>query len=468
MWKVSANPVNPEEAIAWFRSRLPLTKAEWQALEDRARRKAFTVAGVAALDLVAEVWEGLGRALEAGTPYAEWATSVRDGLEAAWGRPNGRRLETIFRTNVQMAYSSGRWAQMSRPEVRQDRPYWMYDAVLDARTTAICRERNGVVRPADDPWWQSNTPPLHFNCRSGVRPLTEAEAQARGITERLPEEPPQKGFGNAPQSWEWSPDPADYPIALWRAFAGRPYGSPAEVRRTLLGANSAYSRAIAQIKDEYKKLERRRGDMDPLEYAQQSATLLARLDQLEAERSRVLRRLLYHRQPSQMRYVIEDPELAPYEDFIRQAVWEFGKLTGASGEIQFGTTADSRSFYWRGKVFLGPRGRESITTMIHEMGHWYEEQTGLLDKTTAWLDARTQGEAPVSLRALFGDRYDENELTRPDRFLHPYIGKVYSHEGQAYATEVLSMGVEWLYKDPLELAQKDGDMFERLLEWTSH
>lgn len=219
MWRVSADPVHPREAIAWFQARVPMTKAEWLALEERARRKAFTVAGVAALDLVAEVWDSLLRALEAGIPYAEWAASIRDRLEAAWGGPNGHRLEVIFRTNIQMAYSSGRWAQMTRPEVRQAMPYWMFDAVLDDRTTPICRERHGTVRPAADPWWQRNYPPLHFNCRSGVRPLTEAEARARGITERPPEdESPQDGFGYAPEAPEWKPNPQDYDPALWAAY----------------------------------------------------------------------------------------------------------------------------------------------------------------------------------------------------------------------------------------------------------
>lgn len=218
MWRVSANPVRPEEAIAWFRARVPLPKKEWRALEERARRKAFTVAGVAHLDLIAEVLSSLSKALEQGTPYAEWAREIREKLEAAWGRPNGQRIETIFRTNVQMAYSSGRWAQMTQPEVLEQRPYWVYDAVLDSRTTSICQERNGVVRPAGDPWWESNTPPLHFNCRSGIRPLTNEQAQARGISQQLPEESPQEGFGNAPQSWEWSPDPKDYDPQLWAAF----------------------------------------------------------------------------------------------------------------------------------------------------------------------------------------------------------------------------------------------------------
>jgi SPP1 gp7 family putative phage head morphogenesis protein len=203
MWKVSANPVNPEEAIAWFRSRVPLTREEWDTLTAQARRKAFTVTGVAGLDLLAEVWDSLGRALEEGIPYAEWAKEVRGKLEAAWGRPDGQRLETIFRTNVQMAYSSGRWAQMTRPEVIEQRPYWMYDAVLDSRTTSICQERNGTVLPADDPWWRSNWPPLHFNCRSGVRSLTQAEAERRGTTERPPSAPRPEGFGLAPDASEW-------------------------------------------------------------------------------------------------------------------------------------------------------------------------------------------------------------------------------------------------------------------------
>lgn len=224
MWRVSANPVNPEEAIRWFRARVPLHKKEWRTLEERARRKAFTVAGAAQLDLLAEVWDSLSRALEEGTPYTEWAKEARTRLEDTWGRRNSARLEIIFRTNVQMAYSSGRWAQMTQPEVLLARPHWMYDAVLDDRTTPICRERHGTVRPAADPWWERNTPPLHFNCRSGIRPLTSKQAQARGITQQLPEEPPQKGFGNAPQSWEWSPDPLDYDPRLWAAF-GQALGS---------------------------------------------------------------------------------------------------------------------------------------------------------------------------------------------------------------------------------------------------
>ncbi len=234
MWRVSADPTRPEEAIAWFRARVPLTRDEWDTLTAKVRRKAFTVSGVALLDVVAEVWESLTKALEDGTPYEEWKKEVREKLEAAWGRRDGHRLETIFRTNVQMAYQSGRWAQLQDPEVRATHPYLMYDAVLDNRTTEICRTRNGTVLPADDPWWYRNWPPLHFNCRSGVRPLTEAEAARRTIG-RPDTVPPQDGFGSAPEFWEWSPDPKDYPPELQRyvlatqAGAGRLKDTPGDL-----------------------------------------------------------------------------------------------------------------------------------------------------------------------------------------------------------------------------------------------
>lgn len=247
MWKVSADPVDPEEAIAWFRSRVPLTKEEWQALQEQARRKAFTVAGVAELDLLAEAWDSLARAIEQGTPYAEWANGVRNRLEAAWGRPDGQRLEAIFRTNVQMAYSSGRWVQMEDPEFKETRPYRMYDAILDSRTTRICQERNGTVLPADDPWWQRNWPPLHFNCRSGVRSLTQAEAERRGTTERPPSAPGQEGFGLAPDASEWGRAyargiTAQTQPGQWEpAFIGDPpdwrsYGRPERLRQHLAPA----------------------------------------------------------------------------------------------------------------------------------------------------------------------------------------------------------------------------------------
>jgi SPP1 gp7 family putative phage head morphogenesis protein len=46
-----------------------------------------------------------------------------------------------------------------------------FDAVMDGKTSAGCRELNGVRRAVDDRFWDIYYPPNHFNCRSTVRQL---------------------------------------------------------------------------------------------------------------------------------------------------------------------------------------------------------------------------------------------------------------------------------------------------------
>lgn len=208
-----------EEAVAWFRERIPMTDAEFAAIVGAAREKAFTVAGVAQLDVVTQVWEAVDRALEQGTDLAAFKEAVAASVEAAWAGSVGDpawRLETIFRTNVQLAYSAGRHAQMTDPVVLEARPYWLYDAILDGRTTAVCSACDGTIRPANDPWWGNHHPPLHFNCRSAVTTLSEDQARDMGITPRAPSIGPEEGFGTPPAvAPTWAPTPSDYPAPLW-------------------------------------------------------------------------------------------------------------------------------------------------------------------------------------------------------------------------------------------------------------
>lgn len=236
MWNVSASPTAFDEAVAWFRGKVPIPDPEFRLLSERARQRAFFISGISRLDVLADAWGSLRRALEQGTPYAEWAAQAGPALEAAWGQARPWQTETIFRTNIQSSYSAGRWQQLSDPDVRQARPYWMYDAVLDSRTTDICRTRNGTVRPADDSWWRSNWPPLHYNCRSGVRGLTPAEAEARGLAAQLPDAEPQDGFGASPGASDWADsfakgERSDTQTPWESAFTGdaptwRTYGRP--------------------------------------------------------------------------------------------------------------------------------------------------------------------------------------------------------------------------------------------------
>lgn len=215
---VPDDPIKFQEAIDRFRELVPMTDEEFDALTEAEQDFAFTVANVAQADLVAEVYDSIERAITDGTTLDDFKADVGDQLADAWGGEEPGRLETIFRTNVMDAYSSGRYDVMTAPAVAEARPYWRYDAVGDGgRTCDICEPCDGVVLPQDHPWWSRHYPILHPNCRCIATPLSEDEAKDEGITGSPPDVDPAPGFGTPPAGGggsDWQPDTSDYPAGI--------------------------------------------------------------------------------------------------------------------------------------------------------------------------------------------------------------------------------------------------------------
>lgn len=225
-WPVTADPDRFEEAIAWFQRRFPVTEAVLAALGEYAGERAWTVAGIAQLDVVLDVFRSIEQAIANGTPLDEWKQEMGEKLFAAWGKRDSARVETIFLTNVQKAYNAGRWRQVKDPLVVKARPFLGYDAILDGRTSPVCKRCDGTLLPADDPWWESHVPPLHHRCRSTIRSFTKREADRRGGVKRPGEDTedsqPDEGFGAAPTvEPDWEPDLDKYPAELRKAFQGK-------------------------------------------------------------------------------------------------------------------------------------------------------------------------------------------------------------------------------------------------------
>lgn len=249
-WAVSADPVDFDDAIAWFRKRVAMTKADFERLSAAAKRKAFFVSNVAQLELIQQVWDAIDKAVKEGTPLADFKKTIGSELRKAWAGTVDDppwRLETIFRTNVQNAYGAGRYRQATHPDVAGDRPVWMFDAILDGRTTDICEACDGTKLPNDDAWWKTHLPPLHFNCRSSFIALTDK--QAGKITLVAPTQPPQDGFGGVPGADEWEPDPNAYAPTLAQALtqkmgAAPPPPPPSKMK---VGVHAKKARAVAGV-----------------------------------------------------------------------------------------------------------------------------------------------------------------------------------------------------------------------------
>jgi SPP1 gp7 family putative phage head morphogenesis protein len=211
------DPSRWRDAQEWFQKRRPVIRnGATQTVRD-AQARAFRVAGITSVNLVTEVHQAIDDAIANGTTLDEFKKRVGAKLAEEWGAPNARRVETIFRTNVQSAYNAGRYAEMTRPAVLAVRPFWKYVAILDGRTTTTCAPLNGVIAKHDDAFWESHFPPLHFNCRSTVVSLSRGETERAGGAKKPPEaKPPGEGFGTRPDlaGANFEPGPAASPTAV--------------------------------------------------------------------------------------------------------------------------------------------------------------------------------------------------------------------------------------------------------------
>lgn len=89
------------------------------------------------------------------------------------------RLNTIYRTNVQTAYSAQRYQQARDNAI--NRPYWQYSAVGDSRTRPSHAMLNGRIYRYDDPFWRTFYPPNGFNCRCSVIALSQRQIDAEKL-----------------------------------------------------------------------------------------------------------------------------------------------------------------------------------------------------------------------------------------------------------------------------------------------
>jgi hypothetical protein len=105
---------------------------------------------------------------------------------------------------------------------------------------------------------------------------------------------------------------------------------------------------------------------------------------------------------------------------------------------------------------------DTTRVIIHELGHHLEYGRITLRRAAKdFLSRRAGTERVTPLSELTGNSgYDSNEVGVKDRFIHPYMGKHYNYGN---CTEIVSMGLEYLYVEPTRLATQDPECFEFVL-----
>lgn len=497
-------PVPHDEAIAFIRDKPAVSSRVFRELLPELKARAFAVSGIEHFDtlqrvrdLVAEIpagadWDTQKRQILAEvSPFLVTADDPEERAKQQYGAE--RRAELLLRLHGFQAYSAASYRTMDAQ--RDVFPFWRYQSMGDQKVRHSHAALDGKVLPADSEFWKNHYPPWEWGCRCQVVPLMEEDvdeiraADAKkdpakrevlegaalaevelnrrlvsGINEiadlRTARE---KGDANG---YEWSPGDLRLSVETLRArYDAQTWGDfEAWAKQTVIGAAGgklwgwlngevaeaiepeAVIRSFAELKTEFDQAIAAGGSP-----AEKRAKMHDLLQLPEADRSEI------QFKNSQKELAVENGF-----DFVRRVVAR-SVLGGDPVRIK----------HRRHRAAADPYGKHidgvamNAPTVIHEMGHIVEARDrAALARSIAFREKRTVGEKAKWL----GPGYKKNEIALFDEWEQrggrKYSGKVYRHAGQEYATEILSMGLERLYQDPVDFYQQDPEYFEFVVNST--
>lgn len=190
--------VESKQALQYFRDKGLRTSFSYADVTAQEHQTAFTVAKMMDIDLLKDVQDSLYAAMAEGLTFDQWKDRIIPTLQANgwWGRQavvdpitgktviaelgSARRLQTIFRTNMQSAYAVGQWQKIQ--EQAKEAPYLMYDAVDDFRTRPQHRAWDNKILPITATFWTRYYPPNGWGCRCGVIQLSQDDVDSMGLS----------------------------------------------------------------------------------------------------------------------------------------------------------------------------------------------------------------------------------------------------------------------------------------------
>ena len=190
-------PVTFLEALQYAHDKKIVLPDEFYSMDLKTRQMATTVSFLSSLEQVETVIKSLNKTLANGGTFKDFRKLV---AESEIILPK-HYLDNVFRTNIQSAYSHGRWQQQQRNKDKHQ--YLIYSAIDDTRVRPAHLALNRIVLPIDHPFWLTHYPPVGYRCRCTCIALTEAQALKYGITpdDKLPE---------VAEALDWSSHPLQF------------------------------------------------------------------------------------------------------------------------------------------------------------------------------------------------------------------------------------------------------------------
>jgi SPP1 gp7 family putative phage head morphogenesis protein len=177
-----------DEGVRLLQEKQIVTKEVFDRLDDATRQKAFTVAGVEAHETLERIRDAIAENLQEGVDLETFQEKILDSVGHGTFLSEAH-LETVFRTNVQSAFSDGQLGVLQLPLVKGGFPYATYEPIEDdrVRDEHLALHRHGIggsnVFRTDDPVFQTFRPPWDYNCRCSWIPVTVESAAEMGVEE---------------------------------------------------------------------------------------------------------------------------------------------------------------------------------------------------------------------------------------------------------------------------------------------
>jgi Phage Mu protein F like protein len=480
---------------------------------------AFTVAAAKG-QLLQDIRDAMDRSISNGESINKFlvrfnniAASYTDDWPLKGG--NSWRGALIYQQNIRQAYNAGRYQQMTDPDVMKLRPYWQWKHGNSEAPRLTHLALDGKVFRADSLPFH---PPMGFNCSCSVYSLSQRDVDRKGLEvedlsigqdlevvdpsngqTRTVILQPDKGFDRIPgkstpeQRAELikrlDPELQQLVQAESSSEEARFARIPEGTVRRLGGTNFVLRNS------RWHKYEDQEAEQDKLASHVRAEAIGNLVDSFEqqlkarsatstdSEADRLIRRdesiaigrkLIHGLMSLNSRDAAEhwaskidmgslSPEL--HKQALRNAA-DFYQLIGNDLGIESIKPEASRSYAKDSDRSIGlveDTVGKTRRVQFHEMGHFTEfDDPETKSMASDFIRSRATG-VPRSLAEMTGIGYGEGEVAYPDKFVDPYVGKVYS-DG---CTEVHSMGLEMFSNgySVTKLYDRDPEHFHKMIRY---
>lgn len=408
-------PIPFAEAARIIAEKPAVLREVFDRLLPELRARAFTVTLIEDANVLQTIRDKIAK-LPQGAAWDDVQGDVAKALaETPWFSEQAAavRAQLLIRHHGFMAYAAAQHETLKATE--DDFPYWKYVTMGDEAVRDSHRALDGLILPANHPFWDDHYPPWGWGCRCQIVGISRDEAEALNPSKLAPSDPDAQARGWRPipaqesklvdghlirdngqtvvvanrSDWKWNPGDLRIPVEnlkkryspdVWARFEdtarkthieeGRDgsitvwdwmHGAPAEAYKERL--TKTQRRAFELYSStEYREWNRKLRSGEPLgEDGAMIEDLSAALKSAPKYRGTVFRRVSFSGREEADLFLQDLPEgaKAKFDGFTSSAT-ETDRTRTFSGDFNVDMEIESKSGVYLGGMSVLPREREVL------------------------------------------------------------------------------------------------------------